>query len=355
MPCQEDRKAHGARGQVPPTNRHYFVQLIILAAVPLMRSSKQVANSQIRGNQGHLMSSLRTPLPFHVVDVFAIEPLTGNPLAVVVGGDDLSPELLKSIAREFNQSETTFLMRPTRPKADWRLRSFTAAGVEVFGAGHNALGAWWWLAEAGKLQLQPGETVFHQEIGAQVLPVMVSARGGALDYVIMDQEAPQFRKRVEDPAPLAAALGLQSSDLEVHRIPAQVVFTGAPHLMVPIRDREAVDRVTADSKALFAVLAAAGGEGCYVFSLDPRYSGANAYARFFNPTVGIWEDPATGTAAGPLAAHLVAHGLAKQGEPILIEQGTAMGRTSLIRAEVQPDTVRISGRGVVVASGQLML
>jgi PhzF family phenazine biosynthesis protein len=98
-----------------------------------------------------------------------------------------------------------------------------------------------------------------------------------------------------------------------------------------------------------------GAEGCYVFSLDPRQPGAIAYARFFNPTVGIWEDPATGTAAGPLGAHVVAHGLARSGQTVLIEQGTAMGRTSLIQVEVLANTVKIIGRGVVVADGQLAI
>ena len=98
----------------------------------------------------------------------------------------------------------------------------------------------------------------------------------------------------------------------------------------------------------------AGAEGCYAFSLDPRLAGAVAYARFFNPTVGISEDPATGTAAGPLAAHLLAHGLANPGQ-INVEQGTAMGRTSVIQVEVFDTTVKVSGRGVVVASGHLTL
>jgi trans-2,3-dihydro-3-hydroxyanthranilate isomerase len=301
------------------------------------------------------VSSRRQTLPFHFVDVFAVEPLTGNPLAVVVGGEDLTLDLLRRIAREFNQSETTFLMKPTRAGADWRLRSFTATGAEVFGAGHNALGAWWWLADAGKLPLAAGMTSFHQEIGERVLPVTISSAGGAPGHVIMGQEAPEPRKRLENLHGLAAALGLTVDELAVERLPCQVVFTGAAHLMVPVRDRDAVDRIRPDARALFEVLAAAAGEGCYVFSLDPRQPGATAYARFFNPTVGIWEDPATGTAAGPLAAHLVAHGLAPSGQPILIEQGTAMGRTSLIRAEVVSNSVKISGRGVVVASGQLTL
>lgn len=294
-------------------------------------------------------------LPFHIVDVFAAEPLTGNPLAVVEGGDGLSDDVLKHIAREFNQSETTFLLSPTLPGADRRLRSFTAAGAEVFGAGHNALGAWWWLAAAGQLRLGAGETTFHQQIGDRVLEVGVATHQQALTHVVMNQERPDFRAELENRGALADALGLDVDDIVTGRAPVQVVSTGAPHLMVPLKDRRAVDRAVPVSSALFEILAGVGGEGCYVFSLDPSRPGAAAYTRFFNPTVGIWEDPATGTAAGPLAAHLAEHQLAKHDEPLLIEQGTAMGRTSLIRVEPRSDTVRISGNGVVVADGRLML
>src|SRR5262245_3149482 len=301
------------------------------------------------------MSTKSKTLPFYFVDVFAVEPLTGNPLVVVDGGTDLSHSLLQRIAREFNQSETTFILPPTKPQADWRLRSFTPAGVEVGGAGHNALGAWWWLAESGRLALTGNATVFHQEIGGRVLPVTITQIEGRLANVVMEQESPQTGKRLEDIGSLAASLGLTAADLAVDRLPCQVVFTGAAHLMVPIRDREAVDRIEPDTKALFALLESIGGEGCYVFSLDPRLPDCVAYARFFNPTVGIWEDPATGTAAGPLAAHLVAHGLAKPEQIIRIEQATAIGRTSLIQVEVFAQTVKISGRCVLVASGQLFL
>jgi trans-2,3-dihydro-3-hydroxyanthranilate isomerase len=302
-----------------------------------------------------MMASVKT-LPFHIVDVFAVEPLTGNPLAVVDGGIGLTLDLFQRIAREFNQSETTFVLAPTRPQADWRLRSFTAAGVEVFGAGgHNSLGAWWWLAEAGKLALTGNTTAFHQEIGDRVLPVTVSRVEGRLSRVVMDQEPPVAGSQLNDVATLAASIGLTVADLAVDRVPCQVISTGVAHLMVPIRDRDAVDRIEPDAKALFAVLHSVGAEGCYAFSLDPRRAEAVAYARFFNPTVGIGEDPATGTAAGPLAAHLVAHGLTDAGHVIQVEQGTAMGRTSLISVEVFANTVKVSGRGVVVASGLLTL
>lgn len=301
------------------------------------------------------MQTSRQTLPFYWVDVFAAEPLTGNPLAVVAGGEHLPLDLLRRIAREFNQSETTFVMRPTRKEADWRLRSFTAAGVEVFGAGHNALGAWWWLADAGKLSLTSDVSLFHQEIGDRVLPVSVSAELGVPSRIVMDQEAPQMRGKLADTGDLARSLGLALEDLAVDRLPCQVVFTGAAHLLVPIRDRDAVDRIQPNAPALLEILQRIGAEGCYVFSLDARHPGATAYARFFNPTVGIWEDPATGTAAGPLAAHLVAYGVAGMEQLQIIEQGTAMGRRSLIQAEVLSNKVRIAGRGVVVASGTLSL
>ena len=170
----------------------------------------------------------------------------------------------------------------------------------MFGAGHNALGVWWWLAESGELELAEGSTVFHQEIGDRVLPVTISRTGGQLSGVVMEQDSPATGSRFDNRATLAAALALTAEEIALDRMPCQVVSTGAAHLMV-------------------------------------------------------WEDPATGTAAGPLAAHLVAHGLARPEQMITIEQGTAMGRTSLIQVGVFGNAVRLSGRGVVVASGQLML
>ncbi|HEX6737232.1 MAG TPA: PhzF family phenazine biosynthesis protein, partial [Vicinamibacteria bacterium] len=235
---------------------------------------------------------------FALVDVFADEPLQGNPLAVVADAPDLPAALMARLAGEFQQSETTFLLPPTRPGADWRLRSFTAAGVEVFGAGHNALGAWWWLAAAGRLRLAAPRTRFAQELGERVLPVEVSsAEDGRPTAIGMDQAPPAFGQVSRDAAALARALGLEASDLSLEALPAQVVSTGAAHLLVPLRGRAAVDAVRPQAERLAALLRDLGGQGCYVFCLEPIDPGATAYARFFNPTVGIAEDPATGSAA----------------------------------------------------------
>ena len=307
-----------------------------------------------------------TRVPFCFVDVFARRPLTGNPLSLVPDADDLTEPQLRAIAREFNQSETTFILRPSRAGATWRLRSFTPIGAEVFGAGHNALGAWLWLAAAGRLPAGVAGVAgaagaeagagLTEEIGEDVLPVQVSRGDDGLVTVTMDQSAPRFGGVAEDRAELAGGLGLGQADL-VPGEQAQVVDTGAGHLLVPVRDRAAVDRAVPVTEWLAAVLRAAGGEGCYLYSRDPAgHADAVAYTRFFNPTMGIAEDPATGTAAGPLVTRLVAEGkVAGDGGPVIVEQGYKLGRPSRIQVSVAGPQVRVGGSGLVVAEGTLTL
>ena len=299
------------------------------------------------------MTPARGTVPFCFVDVFVSRPLTGNPLSLIPDADGLAESQLQAIAREFNQSETTFVLRPSKPDATWRLRSFTPIGAEVFGAGHNALGAWLWLAHADRL---PAVGPLTQEIGDEVLPVEVSRGHDGLVSVMMAQSAPRFGGVASDRAELAASLGLADADL-VPDQPAQVVDTGAGHLLVPVRDRVAVDRAVPATERLAAVLRQAGGEGCYLYSRDAvEPEDAIAYTRFFNPTMGIAEDPATGTAAGPLVARLAAEGqVPADGRPVIVEQGYKLGRPSRIQVSVAGPQVRVGGSGLVVAEGTLAL
>jgi trans-2,3-dihydro-3-hydroxyanthranilate isomerase len=295
-------------------------------------------------------------LPFSIVDVFTHEPLSGNPLAIVGDAQGLDETTMERIAREFNQSETTFLLPATRLAAHWRLRSFTPTGVEVFGAGHNALGAWWWLVESGRVAVNGPVTLFVQEIGDRVLPVEIRSSGGELTAIGMMQTPPSFGATCRNVPELASALELSEADLAMDDgLPAQVVSTGAAHLLVPVRNRPAVVRARPHAERLASLLATVGGQGCYLFCLDPINPAATAHARFFNPTVGIWEDPATGSAAGPLACHLVARGVVEDGATIFVEQGHAMGRPSQIEVRVRDREVRVLGSAVVVAEGTLGL
>jgi trans-2,3-dihydro-3-hydroxyanthranilate isomerase len=262
------------------------------------------------------MSRAAGAVPFYFVDVFAASPLTGNPVAVVPDADRLDRSQMQAIAREFNQSETAFILAPERPSATVRLRSFTPIGAEVFGAGHNALGCWLWLALAGLLPpetiepggpaggqgaapagageasgTQPGGAVkagaarpgLAQQIGDDVLPVRVRREPDGAVVVSMGQSPPQFGGIVAERGALADALGLAPGDL-VADDPAQVVATGAGHLLVSLRDRAAVDRAVPQAVPLAAALARVGGEGCYIYTRErPAAGDAAAYARFRPP------------------------------------------------------------------------
>lgn len=290
---------------------------------------------------------------FHFVDVFADAPLQGNSLALIDDGDNLDDETMKAIAREFNQSETTFILTPTDPAATVRLRSFTPNGSEVFGAGHNALGAWLWLAHTALAGPAPA-TGFAQQIGTETLAVELSTLPDGRAVATMRHSPPRFGAQFTDVSRLAQALGLPETAITLTPFP-QVVSTGAGHLLIRLADRSAVDDAVPNVLALTEVLQESGGEGCYLYSLDPVHPDSAAYARFFNPVMGIAEDPATGTAAGPLAALLVASGLVADDSTAIIEQGYSLGRPSRIRVSVQGDDIRVSGAGIIVASGELFL
>jgi PhzF family phenazine biosynthesis protein len=279
-----------------------------------------------------------------LIDVFADAPLTGNPLAVVQGAAGLRDEQMRRIAGEFNQAETTFIMQSSR--ADRKLRSFTASGVEVFGAGHNALGAWLWLGEHGDLGPMATSQTFHQEIGPDVLPIELEKISGRV-HGRMRQAQLRLSEPLKDTGALAEALGLNPTDFLLEPKP-RVADTGAAHLIVRVLDAGTVDKARPDARALLAVLREAQAEGCYIYAFNIS-APETAYARFFNPTVGLWEDAATGTAAGPLAAYLASEGQLKNNE-LAIEQGTKMGRRSILRVRITPEP-ELSGAGVVVLRG----
>jgi trans-2,3-dihydro-3-hydroxyanthranilate isomerase len=291
---------------------------------------------------------------FVVVDVFTERPLAGNQLAVIPNAEGLDDGRLQAIAREFNYSETTFILPPRRAQADWRLRSFSPS-AEVFGAGHNALGAWWVLAARGDVALRDPETRLWQEIGERVLPVAIASEAGAPLRVAMTQDKPRFGDKLSDRAGLARALGLDTSDFDVEGLEAQAVYTGATHLLAPVRTLSALDRVRVDAGLLVALARPLGCQGAYLFSLETREPGSAAHARAFFPGIGIAEDPATGSAAGPLGALLASRRLIPEGAWTVIEQGDEIGRPSRIEVRVSGDQVEVAGRSVIVAEGKLFL
>ena len=326
------------------------------------------------------MASIR----FSIVDVFSTTAFKGNPLAVV---DDMSSSLtdtqMKLIARQFNLSETTFVSPPTVPKAAFRLRSFLPNGEEVFGQGHNSLGAWWWLAYHKFLDsAEAGSTrqVYHQQMGQSVLPLEVSRTSSGEISISLGQGPPQFLAKHSDRESLAKTLGISSLDIgfeyagkSIHE--AQVVTTSpARHLLVPVSSEAALSQVSfSDTEGLIRELASTHSlnSGVYVYTptakdLPASMSGVPKFqARFFSPGMS-GEDPATGTAAGPLAANLFENGaldvVSGKATKVAVYQGLKVGRECLMELNIEPSqnsgerstNISISGGGAEVASGTLV-
>ncbi|KAJ6188986.1 Phenazine biosynthesis PhzF protein [Penicillium mononematosum] len=320
------------------------------------------------------MSKLR----YYIIDVFSSIAYQGNPLAVVdTTSTTLTSTQMKLLARQFNLSETTFICPPADPKATWRLRSFLPNGVEVFGAGHNSLGAWWWIADSGLLgdiaqDRESGQTYF-QQLGDNILPVEVS-RSKLGDLVVsMRQGQPQFLNQHANHDSLATSLGIDACDIglrcsDVILDRAMVVSTSpARHLLIPIRSLDVLKNVSfADKDGISKELASTESynSGVYVFTENESESKTPRFeARFFSPGMSM-EDPATGSAAGPLAAYLWANNALISVENgvsrIEVVQGVQTGRRCLMNLSIEPNkgdsvSITISGTGVLVADGNIMI
>jgi trans-2,3-dihydro-3-hydroxyanthranilate isomerase len=293
-------------------------------------------------------------LRFVQVDVFTERVFGGNPLAVVFEAAGLSDALMQAIAREMNCSETTFLLPPTRPDCAARVRIFTPAREVPF-AGHPTIGTAWVLATE---KLLPPDTLrFNLEEGIGPVEVTLEGEPARPSFLWMRHGEARFGPELIKRAGFARALGLAESDL-LAGSPVQTGSTGNAFLYIPLRDREVVDRARLDVPALLAAQGAGPNLGVFVFAPDPdpkagagrgaaegEASGYKVYSRMFAPhTSGIPEDPATGSASGPLGAYLVERGLVTPADTVDIvsEQGTRMGRPSFIRIRVGVSAGRIS-------------
>lgn len=341
---------------------------------------------------------------FSIVDVFSTTAYKGNPLAVV---DDLNASLtdtqMKLIARQFNLSETTFVNPPTIKNASHRLRSFLPDGKEVFGAGHNSLGALWWLAKQGHLDsIKPDEhnrLRFNQQMGQDASPVVVTgvaatassrendSRNDKLS-VVLRQAPPRFHGVHTNPAALGELLGVKPSEIgfewdgKKFSTPQVVSTATTKHLLVPISNEAVLDSITPTSKErLLKEIQSADplAYGLYLFTPSAVRDQDNGLpifkARFFSPGMS-GEDPATGSAAGPMAAYLYKYELFElaQGtetgseQKITVLQGVTAGRACYLtitvgRLDDEKDqagdretvSTSLSGDGVEVSKGTLVV
>jgi trans-2,3-dihydro-3-hydroxyanthranilate isomerase len=296
-------------------------------------------------------------LRFVQVDVFTERVFGGNPLAVVFGAEGLDEGVMQAIAREINCSETTFVLAPTRPECAARVRIFTPAREVPF-AGHPTIGTAWVLATEGLLP--PGTTRFNLEEGIGPVEVTLEGDPARPSFLWMRHGEARFGPELPDRASFARALGLEPSDLLAGQ-PVRTGSTGNTFLYIPLRDREAVDRARLDVPALLAAQGEGPKVGVFVFAPDPDPRVGRVYSRMFAPhTSGVPEDPATGSASGPLGAYLVERGLVAPADTVDIvsEQGTRIGRPSFVRIRVGRHGGRIAeilvgGSVVPVIEGRL--
>jgi len=287
--------------------------------------------------------------PIRIVDVFTDKHLAGNQLAVVLDAKDIPVRLMQRIAREMNFSETTFILPPENPSHAARVRIFTP-GVELPFAGHPTSGTAWVLADEGLVKGL--EFTLEENVG----PVQVRGvnENGRLMFW-MTHPALSFGDVVPH-AQVAAAIGVDESDI-IDNVPTQVATTGNLFVFVALRDTGAVDKAESDKMRLEKLLRGGRAHGVFFFA---SMGADRLYSRMF--AVDIAEDPATGSASGPLGAFAVKYGIVDRAPKVSLisEQGTKMGRQSLVHIELEygaskdiPVRIEVGGSVMPVLSGAL--
>jgi trans-2,3-dihydro-3-hydroxyanthranilate isomerase len=283
------------------------------------------------------MNSLRS-YRYRVVDVFTTQPLEGNQLAVFLDSSGIDDGTMQKIAKELDLAETTFVTPASRPDCAVRVRIFTPAREMLF-AGHPTIGAGFVLLDAGIVPKNTERFALEEGVGA--VPVRVEA--GERPMIWLCTPPIRFGKSY-DRALCAQALSLNSSDLL--DVAPEIVSAANPAVFIAVKDKRAVDRASLDARGL-ATLKDKNEDSIFAFVFTPTPEGA--YSRMFAPEHGVPEDPATGSATGPLAAFMMRHGLVSgaAGTRFVSEQGTKMGRRSLlyvlIHGEQGADGIEVGG------------
>ena len=300
------------------------------------------------------------PLPYHTLDVFTDRRFGGNPLAVVHDADGLDTEAMQTIAREFNLSETVFIQKPANPAHSAKIRIFTP-GRELPFAGHPTVGTAILLAEL-RAPLINGERdaiiALEQQVGA--VRVGVRLKSGQPPFAEFD--APKRPQKVGLPAArdrLAEALGLLPREIGFENHTALRFSVGSSFAYVPVASLEAIGRARIEPANWAATFPAGEVDGVYLYTRQCTHKSSSFHARMFAPQLGVPEDPATGAAAVGFAG--VVHEFDDLPDGVhkrTIEQGLELGRPSAIVLTLiveggKLETVRIGGRAVRVAEGQI--
>jgi trans-2,3-dihydro-3-hydroxyanthranilate isomerase len=303
---------------------------------------------------------------FVTCDVFTGRPFTGNPLLVVPDARGLTAAQMQALAREINYSESTFVLPPKDPMNAYLQRTFVPVR-EIPYAGHPTVGTAVVMAALGKVAAgaSDGAVPISIEVGFGPLALELLKKDGRVSRVRMQQGRPEWKEPVaadDVKGQIAAALGVPFGALHP-LLPPRAVGTGNTFLMVPLASVEAVSSALADTRMLNHLERDLGVLGFLLFAFDDSRPDPRIRARVFAPGAGVPEDPATGSAAGPLGVYLALHGAMPGGlvqglGRFTIDQGVEMGRPSELEVRVlvesgRPSGVTVEGSAVLMMRGEI--
>ncbi len=291
------------------------------------------------------MNTLSRPKRAYLwVDVFTHTPLAGNPLAVVLDSQGLDTQTMQAIAREFNLSETTFVLPPENAGNTCKVRIFTPSKELPF-AGHPTLGTAW--AVIHSQQLKAPTLLLEERVGT--VPVRLLP-DGSLELEVISP--PTYTPLPISPAILAEGLGIEAESIGWHGHQPEIVSCGVAYALIPIRRLEAIQKARygwSPDHRLLQVHPALG--EIYLVCPETEDPQANFHVRLFAPGAGVAEDPATGSAAATLGAWLLKHSSGKG--PWLLEQGSEIGRPSQLWVRLDGQRIFVRGEVVLVSEGVL--
>lgn len=294
-------------------------------------------------------------------DVFTDRMFEGNQLAVFQDARGLSTEQMQVMTKEMNFSESTFILPAETAGTDIRMRIFTP-GTELPMAGHPVIGSTFALAHLGVIAKGRDSFVFGLNVGPT--KVELTWEGARLSFAWMDQRTPQFRDPISPRADIIRSVGLDPAAVDATGLPIEEVSCGNAFLLIPVKTKAAVDAAEADIATMKKLQSAfpGGHVGALFFTMDAGDPNVTVYSRMFAPSAGIVEDPATGSAAGPLGSYLVKHGLVHRNEmrDMVNLQGVAMGRPSRLHMRIEEEEgaitrVQVGGKSVKVGEGSIDL
>jgi trans-2,3-dihydro-3-hydroxyanthranilate isomerase len=299
-------------------------------------------------------------LTFHTLDVFTGRRFGGNPVAVVLGADALDADQMQTITREFNLSETIFVMKPRDPANSAAVRIF-CPGSEMPFAGHPTLGCAILLAELRNKQTCSFETEIRLEEVAGLVLVKVTRIAGPASGLFTAPVIPFIAGEPPDTKRIAAALGLDVSDIGFDRHRPAVIEGGPRFFFIPVKSCAALKRAQVREPEWSAVTRAVDVDNTYVYARGGDGKDVSFRSRMYAPAAGIAEDPATGSATALLARQILQSDKPGEGtHRFIVEQGYEMGRPSdlILEFDVQNQdltSVRVGGQAVRVSTGTLTL